>query len=51
MKVGLAGAKIRFLKDKWLGENNLKYTFRRLFSISTNQGRILGEVGRWTNIE
>jgi len=45
-KVG-NGDKIRFWEDTWLGNNKLKFMFPRLYTISLEQGKLVGEVGTW----
>ncbi|KAJ9188986.1 hypothetical protein P3X46_000330 [Hevea brasiliensis] len=43
------GEKIYFWHDKWIGEAPLKFSFPRLFSISSNQEAVVSEMGLWQN--
>ncbi|XP_068486340.1 uncharacterized protein [Phaseolus vulgaris] len=45
-KVG-NGAVVRLWKDLWLGNECLRSTYPRLFSLSLDQGKKVGEVGEW----
>ncbi len=41
------GDKVRFWEDIWVGNSSLKTLFPRLYSLSSNQGQKVEEVGRW----
>jgi len=41
------GDKVKFWEDAWLGRNKLINLYPRLFSLSLDQGRTMGEVGVW----
>ena len=45
-KIG-RGDKVRFWEDVWVGNNNLKTLFPRIFSLSLNQEQRVEEVGEW----
>jgi len=45
-KVGV-GEKVRFWEDVWVDSNNFKTMFPRLYSISSDQGKKVGEIGEW----
>ena len=45
-KVGV-GDKVRFWEDAWVSSNNFKTMFLRLYSISSNQRKKVGEIGEW----
>ena len=40
---------MRFWEDVWIGNKNLKTLYRRLFSLSLNQGLKVNEVGEWVD--
>ena len=46
-----AGDKVRFWEDVWAERSNLKTAFPRLYSISLDKGRKVGEVGIWEGEE
>ena len=48
-KVG-NGDKIRFWDDAWVDNNKLKFQFPRLYSISLDKGKLVGELGRWEEL-
>ncbi|XP_068479065.1 uncharacterized protein [Phaseolus vulgaris] len=50
LKIG-ASDKVRFWKDVWVGNLNLKTVFPRLHSLSLNQGEKVGEAGVWVGSE
>ncbi|XP_072066806.1 uncharacterized protein [Arachis hypogaea] len=41
------GRRIRFWEDGWLQSDSLKDSFPRLFSISNQQGSVIGDYGFW----
>ena len=45
-KVG-CGDKAKFWEDVWIGSVDLKFLFPRLYSLSLNQGKVVGEMGVW----
>jgi len=45
-KVG-NGATMRFWEDVWIQTTSLKTLYPRLYSLSCDQGKVVGEVGRW----
>ena len=45
------GDKAKFWEDVWVGNTNLKTVFPILFSISSNQGQKVAEVGMWEGSE
>ena len=45
-KVG-NGVTVRFWKDVWIQSTGLKTRYPRLYSLSRDQGKMVGEVGRW----
>jgi len=42
--------KARFWEDTWVGHVKLKTLFSRLFSISLDQGKKVGDVGGWQEL-
>ncbi|XP_015955629.1 uncharacterized protein LOC107480021 [Arachis duranensis] len=50
MEVG-NGRNIRFWEDEWLQDGSLKECFPRLFSVSNQQGSVIGECGFWDGLE
>ncbi|XP_057739856.1 uncharacterized protein LOC130956947 [Arachis stenosperma] len=50
MEVG-NGRNIRFWEDAWLQDGSLKECFPRLFSVSNQQGSVIGDCGFWDGIE
>jgi len=49
-KIG-SGDKVTFWEDAWLGRYNLITLYSRLFSLSLDQGMIVGEVKVWESSE
>ncbi|XP_072064506.1 uncharacterized protein [Arachis hypogaea] len=45
------GRSIRFWQDDWLQSGSLKDSFPRLFSISNQQGSVIGDCGLWDGLE
>jgi len=41
------GGTVRFWEDVWLQNSSLKSLYPRLYSLSLDQGKTVGEVGRW----
>lgn len=41
------GNKIRFWEEVWLGNLSLRETFPRLFSMSEDRGKVIGNLGEW----
>jgi len=42
-----SGNSVRFWEDSWIVDNKLKDIYPRLFSLSVNQGMIVGQFGFW----
>jgi len=42
-----SGDSVHFWEDPWINNNNLKELYPRLFSLSLNQGMMVGEAGFW----
>ena len=40
-------ATMRFWEDVWIQTTSLKTLYPRLYSLSCDQGKVVGEVGRW----
>jgi len=45
------GDKVKLWEEVWVGSNDLKSMFPRLYSLSLNHGQTVGEVGVWINSE
>ncbi|XP_072063929.1 uncharacterized protein [Arachis hypogaea] len=45
------GRRIRFWEDSWLQSGSLKDSFPRLFSVSNQQGSVIGDCGLWDGLE
>ena len=45
------GDKAKFWEEVWVGSEDLKTMFPRLYSFSLHQGQTIGEVGMWCNLE
>ncbi|XP_068466007.1 uncharacterized protein [Phaseolus vulgaris] len=45
------GDKAKFWEDVWIGSVDLKSLFPRLYSLSLNQGKTVGEMGVWDGTE
>jgi len=45
-KVG-DGSRVKLWEDVWLQSSSLKSMFPRLYSLSLDQGKTVGEVGTW----
>jgi len=45
-----AGDKVRFWEDAWVENYKLKTLFPRLYSVSLDQSKVVGEVGSWEDV-